>query len=269
MAPMAPREGNTKLPARMVSVRPSSSKRWTFTAFNMDGSNLIGLIGKLGKYVFGYEKCPETKKDHLQGYIEFEIKCRPLEKVKSTDIHWEKSKGSRDENVKYCTKDGKYETNSPDWIPEQIEDWYDVEKELPWQREILETVKQKPDRRKLYWYWESNGGTGKSTLLRHMQITYGDSMLLVAGKSADVKYGVTKQLEKGTRLKIVCWNLPRTMEEFVSYAAIEEVKDAHFFSTKFESGMALYNPPHVIIMANFKPNIAAMSRDRWVIREIK
>jgi hypothetical protein len=49
---------------------------------------------------------------------------------------------------------------------------------------------------------------------------------------------------------------------------MENVKDGLFFSTKYESGMVRYNPPHVIVFANVPPDVTKMSADRWVIKEI-
>lgn len=58
------------------------------------------------------------------------------------------------------------------------------------------------------------------------------------------------------------------MENYVSYEAIESVKDGIFFSGKYESGMTIFNQPHIICFANFAPDIGKMSSDRWKIFEL-
>jgi hypothetical protein len=47
--------------------------------------------------------------------------------------------------------------------------------------------------------------------------------------------------------------------------ALEPVKNGLFFSSKYGSEMAVFNPPHVICFANFKPKEVAMSADRWKV----
>ncbi len=41
-----------------------------------------------------------------------------------------------------------------------------------------------------------------------------------------------------------------------------------FFSSKYESGMCLGNCPHLLIFANFKPDLSNMSLDRWVVKNL-
>lgn len=53
------------------------------------------------------------------------------------------------------------------------------------------------------------------------------------------------------------------------YRTIEEIKNAIFFSGKYDSGMvASVNPPHIVVFANVAPKVKLMSRDRWDIRRI-
>jgi len=92
--------------------------------------------------------------------------------------------------------------------------------------------------------------------------------LYVSGKGADVKHTVSEWIEKNGEIDIILWDLPRTMEDYVSYSAIEELKNGIFHSGKYESKMVLFNSPHVIIFANFPPRESALSADRWKIKRI-
>ncbi len=58
------------------------------------------------------------------------------------------------------------------------------------------------------------------------------------------------------------------MEDYVSYQALEEIKDGIFFSGKYEGGMKIFNSPHVICFANFSPAEHKLSGDRWVVEEV-
>ena len=54
----------------------------------------------------------------------------------------------------------------------------------------------------------------------------------------------------------------------VSYNAIEQLKDGLVFSSKYEGGVKMFNPPHVIIFANWLPDVKTLSEDRWNIVNI-
>ena len=55
------------------------------------------------------------------------------------------------------------------------------------------------------------------------------------------------------------------MEEYVSYGAIEKIKNGYYMCSKYESKPIIRNPPHIIIMANFEPDYEALSKDRWIV----
>ena len=83
-----------------------------------------------------------------------------------------------------------------------------------------------------------------------------------------IKSGVTDYIKKHKQIDQVIFHYVRSMEDYVSYAAIEEVKDGMFYNGKYESSMVIYNPPHIICMANFPPDLDKLSKDRWVVRYI-
>ena len=81
------------------------------------------------------------------------------------------------------------------------------------------------------------------------------------GKNADIRYAYIYE-------PIVIFDFSRSVEERVNYEIIESIKNDIFFSSKYESGMKLFNVPHVIIFANFYPDQNKLSLDRWDIREV-
>ena len=84
-----------------------------------------------------------------------------------------------------------------------------------------------------------------------------------------MKYGVMKYKETtGEYPRNIIIDIPRKLEKFVSYQGLEEVKNACFFSGKYESGMVVGNNPNLIVFANFAPDYAAMSADRWVVKNL-
>lgn len=59
--------------------------------------------------IFGYEICPSTGKPHLQGYYQFKkkITLKWYKENICASCHVEQSLGTPDQNVKYCSKEGK------------------------------------------------------------------------------------------------------------------------------------------------------------------
>lgn len=103
------------------------SRYWLFTSFNpvfLENHAAIfeELISKdeLTYGVYQIEKCPNTEKEHIQGYFIFSTRKR-ISSIKKllgdNQIHLEKRKGSHQQAKDYCTKDesrlhGPYEYGS-------------------------------------------------------------------------------------------------------------------------------------------------------------
>lgn len=69
--------------------------------------------------------------------------------------------------------------------------------------------------------------------------------------------------------KIYIFDFARTVENFVSYEALETIKNGIYFSGKYESKTVVRNCPHVLVFSNFLPHMESLSLDRWNITEIK
>lgn len=105
-------EGNTKSSKPAVCVA-NPAKRWCFTIFNFKSdwqSQFCSMFQGKDKYVAGCEKCPKTGNTHLQCYVEFDKKERPLVRWRKEypGIHVEKAIADRKKNLAYCRKDGNY-----------------------------------------------------------------------------------------------------------------------------------------------------------------
>jgi len=263
---MAPGEGNTISPP---TLRVSASKQWCFTwnNYGSDVSQFEEILKTRGKYVFGYE-IGKSGTPHLQGYVEFNSKLRPLEcKEFSKTIHWEKKSihSTRDQCIAYCCKDGVYRTNMK--IKKPLIDPLLGKTYYPWQQQIVNLVDGPVQKRKVHWFWENRGGVGKSDFTKHLCMTK-EGCLMVTGKSTDVKYLIAKYLEDND-LNILIIDIPRISEGHFSVTAVEEILNGHIVSGKFESCAVMFNPPHVIVFANYPPpNPEFMSADRWEIFEI-
>lgn len=256
--------------------RISSSLYWIFTFNNYSIHYKNGLdsfatlLGEYGLYVF-QEEIGDEGTPHLQGSFKFHKKGRPMEtfRIHTEDgkyaLRWQKCK-KWSASVTYCTKlesrSGKVYTNIPDLdIPEKLE----VEEPYGWQLEVMDIFKEKPDKRKIYWYWSDKGNIGKTSLAKYICATKKHS-IFVNGKASDMKCAIAKM---ETKPKIVILGFPKTLDhQYISYSGIEEIKDGMFFSGKYESDMVLFNNPHVIIFCNQPPDEDKLSKDRLVVKKI-
>lgn len=245
--------------------RDSSAKNWCFTLNNYTEDELASIVTFLNlapnNYVIGRE-VGEEGTPHLQGYVSFEKKLRMNEcKNINHRIHWEVAKGNEKQNINYCTKDNKYiikgfKVARPLKVIKE-------EQLYPWQKDILDIVKQEPDDRKIYWFWETKGCVGKTSFSKFLSHHYG--AIPVDGKKGDILYcAATFESD------IYIFDFERDVNQTsVSYASIEKIKNGYFMCAKYESKPVIRNPPHVIIMANFKPDTSKLSSDRWVINKLR
>lgn len=260
------RGGNTKTP------RVVPCKKWCFTLNNYTNTLMEQLETKFKEfnidYIFG-EEVGESGTKHLQGYIECPTKIRPIEKFGIKEIHWEKTKGTREQNITYCSKDGKVKTSFMTEIEKRKRLRILSQDQLyDWQKDIIECVKKPASDREIIWVWSHEGKTGKTTFGRYL--AYEHKASLVKGKGKDILYAATTVVSKDPFYDgyIFILDLCRTMENFVSYEGIEDLKNGWWFSGKYESVSVIIPPPHVIVFANFKPDVSKLSKDRWKIVNI-
>lgn len=259
----ATREGNTKPLSKQVDV----SLYWCFTYNNYEQKEIEQLSSAFSaeckEYIFG-EEIGESGTKHLQGYIQFKKRNRPSSLKLSPKIHWEKCKGTRKQNIDYCTKDGKIHTNIR--LPKPIK-LLDITKLYGWQDAMLKVACEEPDDRTIYWIYDEKGNKGKSAFTKLLCAKY--NAIMCEGKAADINQALAGYNEaEGVFPDIVCVDCPRHCLEYMNYGAIEKVKNGHVFSGKYESKQMIFNPPHVFIFANSPPDTSKYSLDRWKIKEI-
>lgn len=92
-----------------------ASKRWCFTINNPtpDCFKYLTALGELEEdleYILLGREIGESGTPHIQGYIELPRARRMLgvKKLLNTNAHLEACKGSQDDNIKYCKKDGNW-----------------------------------------------------------------------------------------------------------------------------------------------------------------
>lgn len=256
--------GNINPPPKKKQISPK--KRWCFTWNNYSDNwvdQIVPVLDKSDLYSIGEEIGNKTGTPHLQGYIEFHRRVRPITHLGlDPKICWLPCKGNRQANLKYTQKDGKFIQN----FEEKLET---IQKLYPFQNEILDIIKKKAEARKIYWFWGGKN-IGKSEILFKMCAEYDTHILPTTKRHALSQVYMTHEHVK-------CFALNLTADESAYqtndlFSILESIKDRMFsaaFGTKC-NGMCLFNHKHLIVVANSPPDWrkTEIDRDRFVIREI-
>lgn len=131
----------------------------------------------------------------------------------------------------------------------------------PWQRILTQFLQQPADDRSIIWVVDRPGQAGKSTLSKHLVLTKGATVL--EGRLADMCYSYDKQ-------PIVIFDISRAAAEHSDhlYSMAEKLKNGIFLSTKYDSMMKVFDPPHVIFFSNSAPDTSKWSSDRCKIVDL-
>jgi len=140
-----------------------------------------------------------------------------------------------------------------------------IQKLRPWQAAIKELVtSETPHPRKIFWVYDEVGGAGKSSFAKYMYFHH-KIITLTFGDAKDLLYVVQKFQGRTAYM----FDLSRTKGGKTSmsdiYQALEAVKNGMFVSSKYESDICLMSTPHVVVFSNHKPNMDALSKDRFSI----
>lgn len=228
------------------------------------------------KYAFQLERGSSTGYIHIQAYIVYSSRKRPLNELIAQGlkgIHLECCRGSEEENMRYVTKTSdRMEGFAPVLFGE-----FNKKKEEPfsrseaapvvlrsWQRVVVDHLTTEPDERTIFWVWEDEGNTGKSFLARWLYDQY-TGVVICSGKAADMACVIAKQLEAKQPINIVIVDLPRVSKDHFSVAGVESIKNGFLCSSKYESQSLRFPPPHVICFANVPPPEGAFSADRMKV----
>lgn len=264
-------QGDTDTGNKKIRIRQFIFTYWVDLADETQRSQFISWFKNGKKYAVQTEICPETGAKHWQGYVSF-TNPRDLEKCRKTyeGLCWMDKCKSTWASEEYCKKLNTRLVGGESWykgVQLPVRDPMEGIVYKDWQMEIATILTAEPDDRKIFWYYDSVGGSGKSAFTTHLCLSRDDTVM-VKGKAGDMKYALRTWMETQGNLRVVIMNLARSQEGKFSYMGLEEIKDGHFFSGKYESGSVIMNRPHIIVFANWPPDEEALSKDRWQIREI-
>jgi hypothetical protein len=215
------------------------------------------------------EECPTTKKTHYQCYVNLKTKKRQVEVCKmfnnqgfnGADIKVASSSGK--ETLKsYCMK--KESRLDGPWADKPIYLGRDLIKGLrPWQKSIVELIDKTPHKRKIHWFYDKDGGKGKSSIAKYLYFHH-KILTLSIGKASDLLNLVFKLAGKPMYIFDISRTVPKGLM-YEIFMALESVKNGYFVNTKYDTGVCCMEIPHVIVFSNYLPDMTALSKDRWNI----
>lgn len=244
------------------------ARKWCFTLNNYTESEeqvLIHFVKTQKHYIIGRE-VGESGTPHLQGFFESKsAKAFSLLKSISPRAHWEKARGSVQQNKDYCGKEEIICTNiysQNEIMLSKYDDieWYD------WQCKVLDIIMDKPDSRNIHVFIDPEGNTGKSFLCKYIALRY--NCIIADGKKDNIFNQVKMAIDNKEPTDIIILDIPRHNKDFVNYGCLEQLKNGLLYSGKYEGGKCIFENPHVIIFSNSDLEYDKMSKDRWRIYDI-
>lgn len=217
------------------------------------------LIPMCNKYVFGEEYGKKGMTPHIQGAFILHSKMR------ASTINKEVFNGKAslfklknwDRAFKYCCKEGNNIISSQK-IPKPLKI---IDKLYGWQNEVLELIKVEPNDRDIIWVY-GGYGTGKTQFgkyLVHHKYAFGP----LDGEKRHILSVV------GQNVNEECFIIYLTADESIYqkhslFDCIEKIKDGWFmshFGTE-NTGPIFMNSPHIIVMANERPDFDKTNMDQ-------
>lgn len=275
-------EGNTIPPPKK---RCNPAKKWVMTWFgskdvdflDLEKNTLIKFQDRCKEYCtiaqYQHEKCTKTGRHHLQGFVVFKEKKRPVSVFGDIDktIHWEVMVAPLENSIRYTSKENTridddmvFKMNVPRMVEKVT--WEMLSDEV---RDYIQPIMEEPfDFRTIHWVYDEFGNWGKSLVQKYLVDNH--SAIMVAGAGKDIAYAIKNYKETKDRWPdyVLC-NIPKsTKEEYISYGMLEQVKDGLVFSGKYESGQLRFPPVKLIVFANCKPAENQWSDDRVKLKEV-
>lgn len=146
------------------------------------------------------------------------------------------------------------------WIPEK-----------QWQLDLIEKIKLPPHPREITWIYNRTGNNGKTSLAKWLTVNYPNDWLITKdmGTSRDAATIIQSALNSGWNSWGCIVDLPRSAESHERmYVYLEEIKDGFITSQKYQGRTMVFDNPHLIVFANWRPNTDKLSYDRWNIIKI-
>lgn len=269
------------------------SLRWAFVGWepqHMEGVK-DWLIDKFLKHqedwIIQVEKAPTTGTLHIQGWVKLETKKRPkslaaelnheLFGIELSAASNEGRKALRDYAMKKDTRIsgpwGKDQAKLEKQLRAKETPGYEGkdlprhDQILPWQKNLIAGLAKEPHPRKIMWFMDTNGRSGKSSLIKYILYHYPNlrACFLDYSKNNDMLNLVKNACDQKMN-RVFLFNLTRTkpadLQSDDLYAGLEAIKDGHVNNKKYETAALMFDKPHVVVFANEAPAQGKLTKDK-------
>jgi len=181
-----------------------------------------------------------------------------------SSAHFEKPRGSEEQNFKYCSKEGDYKCKGfKVKLPLKILKEYELD---PWMRSIISIFDKEVHPRRIHWLVDKMGGVGKSKFIKYCAVKY-NCLWTTGGNVKDISNLCFNNIDylECTEKAICLFDIPKCNKGHVSYNVLEMLKNGMMTNTKYECKNLIFNSPHVFIFSNSLPDTSKMSLDRWKV----
>lgn len=249
---------------------------WDFTSYDFldDHTKVIEKLNKCAKkWCFQLERGTESGKLHYQGRFSLKIKKRVKQTFEALDLpntHLSPTSGENRDNEFYVNKDETREAgpwsdrDQPLYVPWDIRAITEL---LPWQQSLF-TLSKELVLRQVYYLYDPDGSTGKSTFVRWMMVHGHGQMVPFCNDYRDV----LRMIMDMPQNKCYLMDMPRAINKDKLqqlYSAIETVKGGYAYDDRYHFQQRIFDPPVVIVFGNVMPDLALLTRDRWRIFGIR
>lgn len=135
----------------------------------------------------------------------------------------------------------------------------------PYQSQICDKCQEAPNNRTINWLANRCGNSGKSSLVKYMIFNY-DAVGLTYSTAANIT-NIVYKMECERHRSIYMFDLTRAKpKDYASedlYACMEAIKNGCVMNSKYETGIKMFEPPHIWVFANMMPDFTQCSADRW------
>lgn len=140
--------------------------------------------------------------------------------------------------------------------------------EHKWQLDLINELQGEPHKRKIIWYYDPSGSTGKSDV--GLFASFNELALIMSQIGGDRDGGqlIETAITNGWNGRAIIIDLPRQGEHRSIYSPLEAMKNGLITNVKYKGGNSSFPRPHIVVMANFLPRVHELSLDRWDIRKL-
>lgn len=247
---------------------------WDFTCPG-EGTDREMLIAWLEehtkKWAFQLER-GETGYEHYQGRFSLKIKDRLIALKKyifDERAHLSPTSTANRDNMFYVMKpdtriDGPWsDENKPAYIPWDVQA---VEGLRPWQAKVLAWSTQR-ELRRIRVIVDQGGNQGKTTLCRWMQV-HGHGQIVPYCNDHKELMGMFMDIPQSNMYLV---DMPRAIPKKNlggMWAALETVKGGYAYDPRYRFRQKLFDPPQLVVFTNERPELWALSADRWEVYQI-